>query len=103
MIDEMVYACIGIITALAGNTTDRCYGNFDGTSSSAPLVAGVVALVLGARPDLTWRDVQYVIMKSADRNDPLSEGTTIPPFLRCHFSRSLIMCGIHVTCLSQRN
>lgn len=34
---------------------------FVGTSASAPLVSGVVALVLAANPDLGWRDVQQVL------------------------------------------
>ncbi|GAB4546837.1 MAG: hypothetical protein Tsb0013_06030 [Phycisphaerales bacterium] len=43
---------------------------FGGTSSACPLVAGVVALMLEANPALTWRDVQYVLALSAQRNDP---------------------------------
>ncbi len=43
---------------------------FGGTSSSAPLVAGVVALMLEANPELTWRDVQHVLVHSAEQNDP---------------------------------
>lgn len=50
---------------------NRCYPNFSGTSSGAPQAAGVVALMLSARPDLTWRDVQHVIAKSAIKTDVL--------------------------------
>lgn len=42
-----------------------CYSRFGGTSAAAPLAAGIFALVLEARPDLTWRDMQYIAMKSA--------------------------------------
>jgi subtilisin-like proprotein convertase family protein len=45
--------------------------SFSGTSASTPLVAGVVALVLEANPNLGWRDVQEILMKSATRNSPL--------------------------------
>jgi subtilisin family serine protease len=41
----------------------------NGTSSAAPTVAGVVALMLEANPNLTWRDVRTILMKSARRVD----------------------------------
>ena len=40
-----------------------------GTSSSASLVSGVVALMLEANPNLTWRDVQHILVNSASQND----------------------------------
>ena len=42
----------------------------NGTSAAAPTVTGVIALVLEACPDLTWRDVRYLIAKNAKKNDP---------------------------------
>jgi subtilisin-like proprotein convertase family protein len=39
--------------------------NFGGTSAASPLCAGVVALMLEANPELTWRDVQHVLIESA--------------------------------------
>lgn len=47
-----------------------CINSFGGTSSAAPLTAGVVALMLQANPNLTWRDVQAALIASADINDP---------------------------------
>ncbi|NBX06174.1 MAG: hypothetical protein EBR18_08870, partial [Betaproteobacteria bacterium] len=38
---------------------------FNGTSSAAPTVSGVVALMLDARPDLTYRDVKYLLATTA--------------------------------------
>ena len=38
-----------------------CSGINPGTSFSAPVVSGVVALMLEANPDLTWRDVQGIL------------------------------------------
>jgi subtilisin family serine protease len=38
---------------------------FSGTSGAAPLVSGVVALMLEANPDLGWRDVKEVLMRTA--------------------------------------
>lgn len=43
---------------------------FNGTSSAAPLVSGVVALVLQANPKLGWRDVQEVLLRSATKVSP---------------------------------
>ena len=34
-----------------------------GTSAAAPLAAGIVALMLEAAPQLTWRDVQHVVVR----------------------------------------
>ncbi|NRP16367.1 S8 family serine peptidase [Marinobacterium sp. xm-a-152] len=39
--------------------------NFSGTSAAAPLVSGVVALMLEANPDLGYRDVQKILTYSA--------------------------------------
>ncbi|MEM8639921.1 MAG: S8 family serine peptidase [Cyanobacteria bacterium P01_G01_bin.54] len=40
---------------------------FGGTSAAAPFVSGVVALMLEANPSLNWRDVQHILIQSADR------------------------------------
>ena len=48
----------------AGYDAGECTANFGGTSASAPMAAGMIALMLEARPDLTWRDVKHVIAKS---------------------------------------
>ncbi|MFM0337643.1 S8 family serine peptidase [Paraburkholderia fungorum] len=42
---------------------------FNGTSAAAPMVSGVVALMLGVNPNLTWRDVRFILMKTARRVD----------------------------------
>ena len=48
------------------HTTDvgvnQCYANHGGTSAAAPLGAGIFALALSARPELTWRDLQQVLV-----------------------------------------
>ncbi|MBU26328.1 MAG: hypothetical protein CMD99_09925 [Gammaproteobacteria bacterium] len=47
---------------------DGSYTNeFGGTSSATPLVAGIVALMLEANPQLGWRDVQEILIRSAER------------------------------------
>ena len=40
---------------------------FGGTSASAPLVSGVVALMLEANPNLGWRDVKNILALSASQ------------------------------------
>lgn len=51
------------------DSTSNCYYKFGGTSSSAPVVAGIVALALQANPNLTWRDVQHALVETAVRTD----------------------------------
>lgn len=49
-------------------TTDLhngCTSSHTGTSASAPMAAGVVALVLEANRELTWRDVQHITVRTA--------------------------------------
>ncbi|CAJ1048583.1 proprotein convertase subtilisin/kexin type 6-like [Xyrichtys novacula] len=49
-------------------TTDirhRCTDSHTGTSVSAPIVAGVIALALEANLLLTWRDVQHILVKTS--------------------------------------
>ncbi|XP_073452835.1 proprotein convertase subtilisin/kexin type 4 [Aquarana catesbeiana] len=49
-------------------TTDlrqRCTEHHTGTSASAPLAAGIIALALEANPALSWRDVQHIVMRSS--------------------------------------
>jgi kexin len=44
---------------------DKCYNGHGGTSAAGPLAVGVAALALSARPDLTWRDLQYLCIETA--------------------------------------
>ena len=56
-------------------STDGNYTNFfGGTSSAAPLISGVIALILEANPTLGWRDVQEVLIRSARKIDSSSSG-----------------------------
>ncbi|KJZ78597.1 hypothetical protein HIM_01988 [Hirsutella minnesotensis 3608] len=51
------------------HTTDvganKCTATHGGTSAAAPLAAGIFALVMQVRPDLAWRDMQYLAMDTA--------------------------------------
>ncbi|KAK0051650.1 furin-1 [Biomphalaria pfeifferi] len=52
---------------------EKCTTSHTGTSASAPLAAGMVALILEANKDLTWRDVQYITLMTA-RPGPIRDG-----------------------------
>ncbi|KAE9420583.1 hypothetical protein Angca_003923 [Angiostrongylus cantonensis] len=43
-----------------------CTNMHTGTSASAPLAAGIIALALEANPDLTWRDMQHIVLRTAN-------------------------------------
>ena len=43
---------------------------FNGTSSAAPNVSGVVALIAEANPELTWREIKHILARTADKVDP---------------------------------
>ncbi|KAJ5086763.1 hypothetical protein NUU61_008070 [Penicillium alfredii] len=45
--------------------SDKCYSMHGGTSAAGPLAAGAVALALSVRPELTWRDLQYLMVETA--------------------------------------
>jgi len=54
----------------------------NGTSSAAPVVSGVVALMLEANPSLTWRDVKHILANTAKVVDasfaPISRTGLLP-------------------------
>ena len=65
------------VTGEAGYNPEGDYtDSFGGTSSAAPLVSGVIALMLDANPNLTWRDVQHILVETSDQNDPSDSGWT---------------------------
>jgi subtilisin family serine protease len=63
---------------VTGQEFDRDYlddtdytSRFGGTSSAAAMASGVIALMLEANPNLTWRDVQEILVRSARQNAPI--------------------------------
>jgi len=58
------------LIGLRGADPTNCRSNFGGTSSAAPLVAGVVALMLEVNPRLGWRDVQAILIETATKTSP---------------------------------
>ncbi|EDQ92062.1 uncharacterized protein MONBRDRAFT_14515, partial [Monosiga brevicollis MX1] len=47
-----------------------CTRSHTGTSAAAPSAAGFIALALSANPDLTWRDMQHIIINTARKVNP---------------------------------
>ncbi|XP_072051183.1 proprotein convertase subtilisin/kexin type 6-like [Amphiura filiformis] len=61
-------------------TTDihqSCTKEHTGTSASAPIAAGIIALVLQANPTLTWRDVQYLVVRTSRRENLKAKDWTL--------------------------
>jgi len=57
-----------IIGAL--NSNGRIYGQLSGTSPAAGITAGVAALILSARPELTAEQVRFVLQDTCDKIEP---------------------------------
>lgn len=65
---------VGIYTTTGSSTYT---GSFGGSSSAAPLASGVVATLLEANPNLTYRDVQHVLIRSARQCRPMDASWTV--------------------------
>ncbi|KAF2253498.1 hypothetical protein BU26DRAFT_515850 [Trematosphaeria pertusa] len=61
------------------HTTDvganKCTAQHGGTSAAGPIAVGVFALALQARPELTWRDMQWLTVMNAVPFDQPSDWT----------------------------
>lgn len=51
--------------------------SMNGSSAAAPIVSGSVALLLEKNPNLTWRDIKYILAKTAKKIDPNFKGIKI--------------------------
>ncbi len=61
-----------------GNTTCSYISSFNGTSAAAPMISGVIALLLHANPNLTWRDVKHILATTAVQSDTTVGNITNP-------------------------
>ncbi|XP_068090114.1 proprotein convertase subtilisin/kexin type 4 isoform X2 [Hyperolius riggenbachi] len=83
-------------------TTDllhRCTEHHTGTSASAPLAAGIVALALEANPALTWRDVQHIVVRASRSSNLIAEDWLVNGAGRKvshHFGYGLLDAGLLV-------
>lgn len=55
----------------------ECKSRGPGTSYAAPVVSGVVALMLEVNSNLGWRDVQGILASTSTKNDPDDKSWTI--------------------------
>jgi len=62
------------LSGRAGASSTECRTNFGGTSAACPMVAGAYALLLQARPELTWRDVHHATVRSCDTSTRIRDG-----------------------------
>ena len=70
--NEFMHGLTSLIAGVKDNP--NCdYSNMNGTSSAAPTITGVVALMLSANPDLSWRDVRDILRLSARAVDQAYE------------------------------
>ncbi len=60
------------IQGASGYDSGNYFYDFNGTSSAAPVVSGVAALILGLNPDLTATQVEHILTSTAD--DMLTSG-----------------------------
>jgi len=58
----LVLFCLQIVTI---DLHHSCTSSHTGTSASAPLAAGICALALQANTNLTWRDMQHIVVRTA--------------------------------------
>lgn len=70
-VDRTSYDGYNAVSSASGGD----YANdFGGTSSAAPTAAGIVALMLEKNPNLGWRDVQEILVRSAYKFKPTDTG-----------------------------
>jgi len=61
----------GAITDDTDLNRNYTYG-MNGTSAATPMVSASLALVLDACPELSWRDLKYMVAKTAKKVDPFN-------------------------------
>ncbi|XP_053671627.1 furin-like protease 1, isoforms 1/1-X/2 [Anopheles nili] len=74
-------------TYSSGNTNEKqvittdlhhtCTTSHTGTSASAPLAAGIAALVLEANRNLTWRDLQHIVVRTAKPGNLIDQNWSV--------------------------
>lgn len=60
----------GVVTTDTGGV---CTESFRGSSVSAAMVAGVCALTIDMNPELTWRDLQHLMVRAAAPHNPVPD------------------------------
>ncbi|KAI5695966.1 hypothetical protein M8J75_006119 [Diaphorina citri] len=62
----VMQAMVDGISEVTTDVNNGCTQFHTGTSAAAPLVAGILALLLEANSELTWRDVQHLIIWTSE-------------------------------------
>ncbi len=68
------------VRVVSSDVDGKCTTSFQGTSAAAPLAAGALALLLEANPNVTYRDVMYLLARTSripnieDTNDWIVNG-----------------------------
>ncbi|MEQ1724201.1 MAG: S8 family peptidase, partial [Pseudobdellovibrio sp.] len=64
--------------ASSENSNCKYTSTFNGTSSASPVVSGSIALILEANPNLSWREVKYILAKTATVSDYVTGSISHP-------------------------
>ena len=64
------------------NSNCEYTATFNGASAATPVVSGVVALMLEANPDLSWRDVKHILASTARQVDTDITAHSVP-YMEC--------------------
>lgn len=74
---EIAGTAINLASNLDKDGRPNCnYAVGGGTSSAGPQVAGIIALMMEANPDLTWRDVRDILRRTANNHIDANYGQT---------------------------
>ena len=66
----VVLANRGLANQETQNPTGNYISTFNGTSAAAPNASGAIAVLLSVNPNFTWRDIKYILAKTARKIDP---------------------------------
>jgi minor extracellular serine protease Vpr len=66
------------VSGLTDGTNNWWYGMMEGTSMSAPMVTGIIALWLQANPNLNVADIKTILQNTADTDTFTGTGSAIP-------------------------
>lgn len=66
------------ISGLTDGTNNWFFGMMEGTSMSSPMVAGIIALWLQAKPNLTVAQIKTILQNTADTDPFTGTGSAIP-------------------------
>lgn len=66
------------VSGLTDGTNDWWFGMMEGTSMSAPMVTGIIALWLQANPNLNVADIKTILQNTSDTDSFTGTGSAIP-------------------------